>query len=287
MRMPTPELGTIDSTVLRLEGRDALDLLHRISTNSLLDLEPGAARATLFCDFRGRLLHRAVVAHASDGAVWMLRDDAPPEPLAAYLDRHVFREDVRIANASDRWTVVVSENGPPPGALEERDGTPLCARPPSDLALRLVPRARSSPPDTMAQAAAERRRVRAGRVAHGHEIVEAFHPFEVNLGAEVHLDKGCFTGQETLMRLVTYRSVRRRLARVSGAGAPPPTPVDVKRDAETVGRLTTAVSDETGWIGLAVLGLDAAEGGSGLVVEGGGPLGEVVAFPIARPIGRP
>ena len=61
------------STALRLTGRDVLPLLHRTTSNALDDLPLLGARATLFCDFRGRLQHRAVVAMASDGAVWLLR----------------------------------------------------------------------------------------------------------------------------------------------------------------------------------------------------------------------
>src|SRR5256885_9600045 len=88
------------STALRLEGRDALPLLHRISTQALLDLRPGHARSTLFCDFRGRLLHRAVVAVTSDGAVWLLRPDAAGAELAAFIDRHLFRDEIAIADRS-------------------------------------------------------------------------------------------------------------------------------------------------------------------------------------------
>src|SRR5438477_804465 len=88
------------STVLRLEGRDALPLLHRISTQALLHLRPGHPRATLFCDFRGRLLHRAVVAVTSDGSVWLLRPDPPGAELAAVIDRHVFRDEVATPERS-------------------------------------------------------------------------------------------------------------------------------------------------------------------------------------------
>src|SRR5580765_8374234 len=88
----TPPRGTL----LRLAGRDALAVLHRISTQHLERLAAGETRATLFCDFRGRLLHRAVVTVTSDHAVWLLRPDAPGDELAAFLDRHVFREEVRI-----------------------------------------------------------------------------------------------------------------------------------------------------------------------------------------------
>src|SRR5205809_6240655 len=96
------------STVLRLEGRDALPLLHRISTQALLDLRPGSARATLFCDFRGRLLHRAVVAVTSDGAVWLLRPDAHGAELAAVVERMVFRDDVVLEDRSGEFAVALA-----------------------------------------------------------------------------------------------------------------------------------------------------------------------------------
>src|SRR5215471_9468113 len=113
----TPPSDPPGSTALRLLGGDALALLHRISTNALLDLGPGGARGTLFCDFRGRLLHRAVVGLDGEGAVWLLRDDAPGAPLAAFIDRHVFRDDVRIDDRSHELAVrrVNPTHAPPPG----------------------------------------------------------------------------------------------------------------------------------------------------------------------------
>src|SRR5262249_50736264 len=103
-------------------------------------------------------------------------------------------------------------------------------------------------------AAAERERIQAGAARRGHEIAEAFNPYEVGLAADVHLDKGCYTGQEALQRLITYGSVRRELTRVSGAGAAPAVPADVVRGGETVGVLTSSAPGETGgWVGLAVI----------------------------------
>src|SRR5712692_4942056 len=114
MDAPTATGREPGSSALRLAGRDVLALLHRISTNALLDLAQGEARATLFCDFRGRLLHRAVVYLDRDGAGWLLRDDAPGAPLGAFVDRHVFREDVRIEDRSATLPVLrLSNQGAP------------------------------------------------------------------------------------------------------------------------------------------------------------------------------
>src|SRR4030095_11130337 len=136
--VPGASARMMHSTVLRLEGRDALTVLHAISTNALADLQPGGARATLFCDFRGRLQHRAVVAMTSDRAVWLLRDDASAGPLAAFIDRHVFREDLRVEDRSAALSVWVPAHDVAltAGTLAEHDGIPGAVR--VDEATRLA-----------------------------------------------------------------------------------------------------------------------------------------------------
>jgi hypothetical protein len=258
--------------LLRLEGRDALPLLHRISTQTLLDLAPGQARATLFCDFRGRLLHRAVVAATKDGAAWLLRDDAPALPLAEFIERFVFREDVRVVVPREDWSVVATPGGfgLEPGTVRERDGLPAEVQTRPDWGLALEPADHMAPDPTVApRDATEHARILAGLPRHGHEIAEPFTPFEVGLGPEVHLNKGCYTGQEALLRMMTYHGVRRRLARVAGAGPRPATPREIRREGEVVGWITSAVDDpagagEPGWSGLAVLNHEVCTPGASL-----------------------
>src|SRR6266850_3644375 len=160
--------ATSGSTLIRLEGRDAL-----------------------------RLLHRAAVAVTSDGVVWLARHDAPAGELLAHLDRLVFRDEVRVAEAGAGRIVRPLTRGvtPLPGTLSERDGAPLAIQIAPDFGLAVEPGApREIDPEE------ERARILAGRPRHGHEVDPAFNPFEVGLSHEVHLDKGCFTGQEALMR---------------------------------------------------------------------------------------
>lgn len=268
------------STVLRLEGADALALIDRISTRSLADLAPGQARWAPFCDFRGRLLHRALVAVTSDRAVWLLRDDAPGLPLAAAVNAHVFREDVRIGVGDTRWSARLA-NLDPPTRIEEREGAPVAVPAGEGLVMVL-----DAPGSVATDPARERARIEAGRPRHGHEIAEAFTPFEVNLAHEVHLSKGCYTGQEALQRLITYDSVRRRLVRVWGTGAAPATPSDIVAANGTVGVLTSSAATTRGWIGLAVLKLDAAAGTTSLRIDGGPAIEIVDPVELTRPEGR-
>jgi folate-binding protein YgfZ len=269
------------SSALRLEGRDALDLLHRISTQFLSDLSAGQCRAAPFCDFRGRLLHRALVAATRDGALWLLRDDAPGEELAAFVNRSVFREDVRVADLGASWSAhpVPYGDALAIGAVEERAGVPVRARVARDGTIALAATGALLPPGD------EAARIRAGRPRHGHEIHPDFTPFEVGLAHEVHLAKGCYPGQEALMRLVTYHSVRRRLVRLGGEGAPPAAPCDVRAEGAVVGRLTSAAIDPAGgWIALAVLRHEAAARAR-LEIEGAGPVREPAPFELTQPLG--
>jgi folate-binding protein YgfZ len=268
--MPSP------STALRLTGRDVLPLLHRTTSNALADLVPGGARATLFCDFRGRLQHRAVVAVAHDGAVWLLRDDAPGDTLAAAVDRMVFRDDVAIEDRSASVTVtLVADPARTSGVLEAATGLPTRVSTGDGTALVLGDEA-ATPLD-------EASRIALLHPRHDHEIAEAWNPFEVGLGHEVHLAKGCFTGQEALQRLITYTSVRRRPAHVRLAHAPESVPADVFVDGESVGRLTSVA----GLDAFALLAMAPVEAGAAFTLADGGAVTIVAAPEPSRPLGRP
>jgi folate-binding protein YgfZ len=264
----------LESTALRLSGRDVLALLHRTTSNALADLAPGAARATLFCDYRGRLLHRALVAVTADGAVWLLRPDAPGAELAAAVDRMVFRDDVKIEDRSGEFAVVRAAAGPEEqGVLGERDGAPRAAAAGDGTVFALDGRVALAEPERIARLIPR----------HGAEIAEAFNPFEVGLAREVHLNKGCFTGQEALQRLITYDSVRRRPVHVRLVDTVASLPAELFVGGERVGVLTSLLERD----GFAVVRKDVLDAAAGLALADGSAV-EVVTVPeLARPIGRP
>jgi folate-binding protein YgfZ len=233
---------------LLLQGRDALAVLHAISTNELLSLGVGESRETLFCDFRGRLLHRALVVREGEDAVRLLTD-SPPAALAAFVDAKIFREDARFAPG---------DAGVPP-ALRA-----LAAR-------------------TFGEG--ERARIEAGLARFGHELAEDFNPYEAGLGGAVHLAKGCYTGQEALQRLITYDSVRRERVRFSGSGAPP-APQEIRTGDDAAGRLTSVALTDNGWIALAIVKLAALDSGAPLTLADGTKLGAAHRFPATPPLGR-
>jgi folate-binding protein YgfZ len=262
------------STALRLTGRDVLALLHRTTSNALADLTPGMARATLFCDYRGRLLHRTLVAVALDGAVWLLRPDASGEELAVAVDGMVFRDDVHIEDRSGEFSVLLADTlSDDTGVLAEWEGVPVAVATGDGTLLALDSR----------DALSEHERIARLLPRHGHEIIEAYNPFEVGLGHEVHLAKGCFTGQEALQRLITYDSVRRRPVLVRLAVEVESVPADLLANGERVGVLTS-VSERDGF---AVVRKEALANDAELSLADGTTV-EVIATPeLSRPLGRP
>ena len=267
------------STALRLTGRDTLPLLHRVTTNALEDLQPGEARATLWCDFRGRLQFRAVVAVTSDHAVWLLRPDAPGAELAATVEKIVFREDVRVEDLSHVHTICLARGTTgESGVLDQSDGVPAIVSTGDGTRL-----ARAGAAEPLAEAA----RIGLLYPRHGREITDAYNPFEVGLAHEVHLAKGCFTGQEALQRLITYESVRRRPARVQLAGAAPSLPADVLAKGDAPGDRAGVITSFDAGEGFAILRRGELESGADFALADGRVV-EVIAAPEpARPLGRP
>src|SRR5262249_31569473 len=155
---------------------------------------------------------------------------------------HIFREDVKLEDWSDRFAVRgrVASDVSADAPVLENGGRPSRLIVGDVAALEVVPVTNSISLDQLH--AWEVARIATGRPRHGHEIAAAFHPFEVGLADDVHLSKGCYTGQEVLQRLITYRSVRRQLARVAGPGEAPATPVPVCIGDERVGTVTSSVA---------------------------------------------
>src|SRR5262245_14132362 len=160
----------VTSTALRLTGRDTLPLLHRVTTNALEELGPGEARATLWCDYRGRLQQRAIVAVTSGGEVWLLRADAPGDVLATVLDQSIFRDDVQVEDVSRTYPFALARGTTGEvGVLAEEGGVPTIVS--TGDGTRLVRLGAAEPLD-------EGARIAMLHPRHDHEIAEAFNPFE-------------------------------------------------------------------------------------------------------------
>ncbi|HJT04228.1 MAG TPA: folate-binding protein YgfZ [Pseudonocardiaceae bacterium] len=251
--------------IIAVPGEDRLTWLHTITSQHLLALGDGEHTEALVLDLRGHVEHHAVVSHV-DGTVWLDTDPGAAQGLLGYLNSMVFWSKVTPREATTE-RAVLSLLGP--GAEQVRaqagelGGFVRVATGRTDL---MVPRdelrqawqrlidAGATPAGTWAY---EALRVAALRPRLGIDTDERTIPHEVGwIGPAVHLDKGCYRGQETVARVANLGRPPRRmvLLHLESPEQAPSTGDPVRAGERVVGRVgTVAIHHELGPIALALL----------------------------------
>ncbi|MGH3683909.1 MAG: YgfZ/GcvT domain-containing protein [Pseudonocardiaceae bacterium] len=251
--------------VLAVPGEDRLSWLHTITSQHLRTLDEGAHTEALVLDGQGRVEHHAVVSHI-DGTVWLDTEPGRAAGLLAYLQQMVFWSKVAPRDATAELAVL-SLLGPSTGRLlaqvGELGGFVRTREAQTDL---LVPRselttawqrlvdAGATPAGSWAY---EALRVAGLRPRLGLDTDERTIPHEVGwVGPAVHLDKGCYRGQETVARVANLGRPPRRmvLVHLESPETLPSTGDPVRAGDRVVGRVGTVVTHhELGPIALVLL----------------------------------
>jgi len=277
-----------DRGVLRVEGGDRLSWLNGLLTNDVRALEGGGACYAAWLTPQGRMITDAFVVETGTEALLDV-----PAPLAASLagrlDQLIFTEDVRVRDASAD-VAVVEVGGPEAGAAWETARQGLAGllaerrveRPLPGLAV-YIPRAQlAGLLESLAHAGAvplddetaDVIRVEAGIPRFLVDMGEDTIPLEARLEDAISYTKGCYVGQEIIVRIrdraqgrVARRLVRLRIDAPDAPAAGQP----VRLDGKTVGTLTSAVwsPQANAPIGLAMLHRDAAAPGTRVTLEDG------------------
>jgi folate-binding protein YgfZ len=274
--------------VLTLTGADREPWLHNISTQHVSELPDGASTQNLSLDGQGRVEDHWMQTELN-GITYLDTEPWRGEPLLNYLRKMVFWSDV-TPSAADM--AVLSLIGPRLADREVLDVLGLDALPDDLVAIPqanggfarrmpaspaaqieldlLVPRADSADwPRRLAQAGVlpagvwtyEAHRVAALRPRLGVDTDDRTIPHEVGwiggpgVGA-VHLDKGCYRGQETVARVHNLGKPPRMLVllHLDGSVDRPSTGDAVLAGGRAVGRLGTVVEHvDLGPIALALL----------------------------------
>ncbi|MHA7653019.1 CAF17-like 4Fe-4S cluster assembly/insertion protein YgfZ [Mycobacterium sp. ML4] len=274
--------------VIALTGKDRQTWLHSISSQHVSELPDGAGTQNLSLDGQGRIEDHWVQTDLG-GTTYLDTEPWRGEPLLAYLSKLVFWSDVTPSAAelavlsligprlADRpvldalgvnalppeWSAVPLPGG---GFLRRMPSTP---NGPVELDM-LVPRDKSADwRERLTRAgvrpagvwAYEAHRVAALRPRLGVDTDERTIPHEVRLiggpgqGA-VHLDKGCYRGQETVARVHNLGKPPRMLVLLhfDGSTDRPSTGDPVLAAGRAVGRLGTVVEHvDLGPVALALV----------------------------------
>ncbi|UGQ14906.1 folate-binding protein [Yinghuangia sp. ASG 101] len=243
--------------VVRVSGPDRLSWLHSLTTQYLTGLKPGEATLTLVLSPHGHIEH-AMYAVDDGEALWAHVEPGTAPALVAFLDRMRFLLRVEVEDVTDAYAVVFE---PVPEPLADAAGPP--ARVTADGRELFLPRADlaafgAEHADPAGMWAYEALRIAAHRPRVGNETDHRTIVHEVGwIDTAVHLDKGCYRGQETVARVQNLGRPPRRLVFLHLDGTEeklPATGAPVELDGRPVGFVTSAARHhELGTIALALI----------------------------------
>jgi len=260
--------------LIHVTGEDRVAFLHRMLTNSVNTIPVGAGRSAMLLTAKGQvvsLMQVLVSADHVDLVVPAGTGNAVSEALSrfAVMDDVLFEvqatEVVALAGPAAAETLAAVGFPEATGAASGeatshfKQGGALCIKSrafgtttlsvlgPSDLKAGLTARLASASVKTLSAAETDAARIAAGEPRHGFEycceIAGERFPMEVGLDGAIDYGKGCYPGQEPIVRIrdrgkVNWRLVRLRLA----PGAPQPVPGTVLSTAEreSAGRVTSS-----------------------------------------------
>jgi folate-binding protein YgfZ len=222
---------------LVVSGSAHLDFLHRMSTNSVAELEQGTHAETIFADARGRIVERVDLCRIDDLSSLLVFGPGAVTTLPSWLDRYIFAEKLDFISHGPEDSMI-EFMGPQIGDLLEGglsdvvipgracgvSEAGLCyarhrwagvetirfagpTRQLEGLWNRLV----AGPVTPVGETAWHLQRISHGVPLREAELNDAHNPWEAHLGALIDLHKGCYIGQEVIARLEAYDKIKQRL----------------------------------------------------------------------------
>ncbi|MEE1942650.1 folate-binding protein [Streptomyces sp. TRM 70361] len=248
--------------VVTVTGEDRLSWLHLLLTQHVSELEPGLATEALILSAHGHVEHALYLV--DDGStVWAHVEPGTQGALIEYLESMKFFYRVEVTDATADHAVVHL----PAGSIAEVPQGAVVRETPYGRDV-FLPRGElesfaAAHGPAVGVLALEALRVEAHRPRLGLETDHRTIPHEVGwIGSAVHLQKGCYRGQETVARVHNLGKPPRRLVFLHLDGSEvhlpgPGTPVRLAKDGAEGRQLgfvtTSARHHELGPIALALV----------------------------------
>ena len=247
--------------ILCATGKDALDYLHRVTTQDLKALPPGASAYAAVLNAKGHLLADAHVLVEPDAVLLVMAAAAVAE-ARPHLEKFVIMDDVAFEDLSAALRIVPLL-GPEVATKLGARGTGLRrisnrrrGAPALDL---VVPVAQAEPLrlallgdgfHDLSAADLEALRVLAGQARFGADMDATRLPMEAGLTRlAISFTKGCYTGQEVVLRATARGHLQRGLVQLAlPAGAGPGAALSA--GGQEVGTVTSVADTPEGRVGL-------------------------------------
>ena len=236
-------------SVIAISGEDRLKWLHDLTTQHLTDFAAGSWTTAMILDPQGHVEYQFNIV--DDGSTsYLVLDLQFVEGLATYLNKMRFMLRVEVRDATGEYAVMRV-----PGVATDIGG-PFALVPRPEL--EEMKAAFNSTATQVGTWALDAERVAAGRPRHGIDTDFKTIPNELGvLNGAVHMNKGCYRGQETVAKIYNLGKPPRRLVMLHLDGhavVMPPSGTAVMNGDVQVGFLgTVARHHELGPIALAIV----------------------------------
>ena len=190
-------------SVIEISGADRLMWLHSLTTQHLESLEPGTWKEALILDPQGHVEQQLFLV--DDGSSTFIHLDRVSAPaLLDYLAKMKFMLRVEVKDVSEAFAILKA-----PGKTDDIGG-PFALVPRDELAATTA--AFTTANLQIGMWAIEAERVAQGRARIGLDTDHKSIPNELGLlNKAVHMNKGCYRGQETVAKVFNLGHPPRRL----------------------------------------------------------------------------
>jgi len=189
--------------VISISGKDRLTWLHALTTQHLEKLTPGDWQEALILDAQGHINDQLFLV--DDGSTtWIHTEAERCEPLIQYLEKMKFMLDVEVIDLSNDYAVIRT------AGVADSIGGPYALVPRGELTDTVSAFNKSY--TQVGIWAVEALRVAQGRARLLFEVDHKSIPNELGfINKAVHMQKGCYQGQETVAKVFNLGRPPRKL----------------------------------------------------------------------------
>lgn len=269
-----------------LTGENRFELVNRMSTNSVVDMQLHEGRPTIFITPTARILYRVIAYNRPEGLL-IITEPGQGEAITTYLNQNIFYGDkVKLINIQSQTQhfalhgitadAIMSDLYTDLAGLAPLHSTEVNVEGATFTTMRRKPIVGShwviicQQTDAVTVykhmlAIGEKHglkpagsltyntlRIRGGRPA-GRELSQDFIPLEVGLWDEVSFNKGCYTGQEIIARMESRERLAKTIVKLNLSSFVN-APATIYDNDKPIGTLTSSVESPDGeYFAIAVI----------------------------------
>lgn len=233
--------------VIRVTGESRLDLIDRMSTQKVKQLQGGEGAATVLTTDIGRIIDRLLI-YADENEMFFLTGENNAANIFGYFMRYIFfNDDFHMTDVTAETAVIgvygstaqtqlnqlgvetelprhhwrKGEIGGVSVSVHRADPVQgdgyllVVSTAEADQLKAQLETAGITPID---QAEFEQMRVASGLPLFGHELTTDYIPLETDLWDDVSFNKGCYIGQEIIARMESRGRISKKLVRLEADG---------------------------------------------------------------------